>query len=292
MADLEEGVGSLFASFEKGILDIVDAESAKGRAAVSNKARAPGDGDVDAVVDAVVDVDAGAHGTNDELVAEPHERPDRVPMTYDDALQPIKWRSVIIGLLCVVMLAALYWGATLVQVYTAANDEQARPVDAIVVLGAAQFDGTPSPALAARLDRARELFEDGVADTIVTTGSNREGDRFTEGFSGFVYLRDAGVPEEAIVTITNGGDTYRQITATKVQLDERDLTTALLVSDRYHSYRLRSIAEDVGIEAYVAPTSIEPTTRDYVRETTAVSIGRIVGYRRLSNWAADPEVAD
>ena len=66
-----------------------------------------------------------------------------------------------------------------------------------------------------------------------------------------------------------------------------DLTTALLVSDGYHSHRLRSIADEVGVEAYVAPTSIEATGSDLVRETTAVSIGRLLGYRRLSNWATE-----
>ncbi|MGI9624988.1 MAG: YdcF family protein, partial [Acidimicrobiales bacterium] len=85
-------------------------------------------------------------------------------------------------------LAVLYVGITFVQVWQASRDDQAGPVDAIVVLGAAQYDGRPSPVLEARLRAAFELYEQGHASVIVTTGSNQEGDRFTQGFAGFSFL--------------------------------------------------------------------------------------------------------
>lgn len=193
-------------------------------------------------------------------------------------------RRALLVAVVVVGLGALYWFVTLVQVVVAADDDEARAVDAIVVLGAAQFDGTPSPVLAARLDRALALYRSGQAELIITTGSNQEGDRFTEGFSGFVYLREAGVPEEFILNIVDGADTYQQLTAAQAQLVERGLDSVLLVSDGYHTKRLRGIADEIDLEAWVAPTGIEASARDYVREATAVSIGRIVGYRRLSAW--------
>ena len=84
---------------------------------------------------------------------------------------------------------------TFLQVLHASGEDSREAADAIVVLGAAQYDGEPSPVLASRLDHAYELWETGVADIVVTTGSNRPGDRFTEGYAGFEYLRFAGIPE-------------------------------------------------------------------------------------------------
>ena len=191
---------------------------------------------------------------------------------------------MVVGLAVVFAVALAYWLVTLAQVVAAADDDETRGVDAIVVLGAAQFDGTPSPVLAARLDRALELYRGGFGDVVMTTGSNQEGDRFTEGFSGFVYLREAGVPEDAILTIVDGADTYEQLTAAQAQLFGRGLDSVLLVSDGYHTHRLRGIAGEIGLDAFVAPTDVDASTRDYLREATAVSVGRILGYRRLSAW--------
>lgn len=209
----------------------------------------------------------------------------RVPAgrTSEDVLGPIRWRRVLLGLLAVLLLGVIYFIATLLQVWAAADNDETRAVDAIVVLGAAQFDGRPSPVFAARLDRALELYDLGIAERIVTTGSNQVGDRFTEGFSGYVYLLERGVPDAALIPIVDGGDTWQQLSATAVQLNEFGLSSVLLVSDGYHSYRLLAIADEVGIEAYVSPTEVEPTFRDYMREAAAVSIGRIFGYRRISS---------
>lgn len=224
-------------------------------------------------------------------------RPPRPGMTYEEILEgsPRRIRTFVVGLFVVVLLGALYWFATLWQVWDASDADAGTRIaaiervgspsyDAIAVLGAAQFDGTPSPVFQARLDRALELWNGGLAPVIVTTGSNQVGDRFTEGFSGFVYLRENGVPEDDIVTIVDGDDTFTQMTATQNEIQQRELETVLLVSDGFHSYRLTEIAEEIGLEAFVSPTGVAATRDDWIRETTAVSIGRIFGYRRLSAW--------
>ena len=316
--ELEEGLGHLIGAFERGVINIADAEGKKRRGDKAEpserpapKPRAPRKGMTyeealaprrkrrqpvtvsdtgdDSSRGSVAEPTADSTYAADEIGG--NESADAVAprpgMTYDEALKPIRWRRFFLAILGVLLLGAIYWGVTYLQVSTSADDDETRPADVAVVLGAAQFDGTPSPVLAARLDRALELWNDGTVAYVATTGSNQEGDRFTEGFSGFVYLREAGVPEEAILTIIDGADTYQQISASWVQMQERELTSALLVSDGYHSHRLRSIADEVGVEAYVAPTSIEATTDDLIRETTAASIGRLLGYRRLSNWATE-----
>src|SRR5690606_27720941 len=122
---------------------------------------------------------------------------------------------------------------TFVQVWHASTQDDERPSEAIVVLGAAQYDGRPSPVLQARLDRAYELYRAGVAPLIVTTGANQEGDRFTEGYVGFDYLRNRGVPEDDLLVITDGVNTWEELSATANQLRPLGLDRVVLVSDGY-----------------------------------------------------------
>lgn len=233
--------------------------------------------------------DAGpAKAEHDEPAAIGDETPlaERQPnpdaLTYDDVLKPIRWKWMLGFGFTLVLIGAVYFGATLLQVRAAADEDVRDPADIIVVFGAAQFNGTPSPVLAARLDHAFDLYEDGVSDLIATTGSKAEGDAFTEGFSGYVYLRDLGVPDSDIVTVVDGENTWQQMSASATQMQERDLTTALLVSDGYHSFRLQAIADELGVQAWVSPTSTDATMGNYIRESTAVSLGRLIGYRRVS----------
>lgn len=181
---------------------------------------------------------------------------------------------------CIVLA---YLVITFLQVWQASNDDEARAVDAIVVLGAAQYDGRPSPVLEARLEHALELYDAGYADLIVTTGANQPGDRFTQGFAGFEYLRNQGVPEDAILVVVDGTDTWEELSATANVLFERDKSSVLLVSDPYHNLRATAIAEEVGLEAYASAADTPATFRQLLRETAAVSIGRIIGFRRVSN---------
>ena len=181
-------------------------------------------------------------------------------------------------------LGVLYVGITFIQVLVASGADEREAADAIVVLGAAQYDGEPSPVLAGRLDHAEELWSDGLAPIVVTTGSNLPGDRFTEGFAGYAYLRDAGIPDEALLVITDGASTWEQLAATARQLRLRDLDSVILVSDPYHALRLTQIADEVGLDASVSSTDGSSSIRQLLRETAAVSLGRILGYRRVDNW--------
>lgn len=258
LGPIESGIASLFVSFEKGVIGLL--------------------GEAD-------DIDSDASVKREVTPREQREIPPG--RTYDEVLVPFRWKPFFIGLLALAALLAAYFALNYALVRGAADDDDTRQADVVVVLGAAQFDGTPSPVFANRLDHAYELWSEDLADLIITTGANQEGDRFTEGFSGYLYLREQGVPDEAIVTVVDGTDTWEQLTATHTQMTARGLESALLVSDGYHNYRLREIADEIGIEAWVSPTDLAPNDRSYIREATAVSIGRVVGYRRLSAFRDD-----
>ena len=198
-------------------------------------------------------------------------------------LMQVPWRRL---LLIVAGLGVAYVAFNFVSVLVASGRDDRVPVDAIVVLGAAQYDGEPSPVFAGRLDHALELWIEGLAPLIVTTGSNQEGDRVTEGFAGFEYLRFAGVPEDDLLVVTDGSSTWEQLAATARQLRRLGLDSVLLVSDPYHALRLTQIAGEVGLEAEVSSTDGRTSHSNLLRETAAVSLGRLLGYRRVDNWSS------
>jgi len=190
-------------------------------------------------------------------------------------------RVVVLGALVAISLLLFYVFVTFVQVWNASRADEAHPADTIIVLGAAQYDGRPSPVLQARLDRAVELYEQGIADTVIVTGGNQVGDRVTEAFSGYQYLRNQGIPEDAILLEVDGANTYEQLSASKLIMDNHGLETAVVVSDPYHSYRIGQISGEVGIDAAVSSTDSHTSVSSLVRETGAVAIGRIISFRRL-----------
>ncbi|MEO7557331.1 MAG: YdcF family protein [Acidimicrobiales bacterium] len=183
----------------------------------------------------------------------------------------------------VVAIAILYVGATFVQVWWASRQDDAQPAQAIIVLGAAQFDGRPSAVLAARLDHALELYQHGVAPLVVVTGGNQPGDRFTEAEASANYLEARGVPGSAIERETTSTNSYGELAAAARFLHDRGITKVVLVSDPFHSFRIDAIADDVGLDALVSPTGSSPVSgfdklTAMGRETFAVAIGRITGY--------------
>lgn len=196
-----------------------------------------------------------------------------------------RWRRWLLraaGLL--VLVSTVYVAVTFIQVWRASSDDGTEMSDAIVVLGAAQYDGRPSPVLEARLQRGRELFMDGLAPYIVVTGGRQDGDTYTEATSGYNWLVDRGVPDEAILKEVQGRTTYESLAATARFLRERDLDEVLLVTDGYHALRARGIASDVGLVPHVSTVDGDgATVMPLARETVAVSVGRIIGYRRLDN---------
>ena len=184
-------------------------------------------------------------------------------------------------LLAIPVLVVGYLGITFVQVRSAAGRDDRTPVDASVVLGAAQYDGRPSPVLKRRLDHALELYRADVAPEIVLTGGKRDGDRFTEAFTGFKYLRQAGVPDDALVIISDGANTWESLAAAARQLKAQGDNRIVLVSDPYHNERLLGTAEELGLSAGVSSTGAQASLRQLAGETAAVALGRLIGYRRL-----------
>lgn len=191
-------------------------------------------------------------------------------------------RPAVRFLAAVPLLGALWLAYAAVRVELVAHRQPTRSADAAVVLGAAQYDGTPSGALAGRLDRAAQLYRDGMVGVIIVTGGNQPGDRTTEGMTGFVYLRDRGVPESALLVENGSSNTWEQLLATELILDEHGLRSTILVSDPSHGRRLLDTAAELGIEAQVAPTDAPTTWRQRVRESVGVAVGDVIGFRRLA----------
>ncbi|MFV0259891.1 MAG: YdcF family protein [Acidimicrobiales bacterium] len=155
------------------------------------------------------------------------------------------------------------------------------PVTAAVVLGAAQYNGEPSPVLQARLDRAAELYTDGRVSLVVVTGGRQPTDATTEAKTGYDYLRTAGVPDEDLRLEVQGASTYESLAATSRFLAEDGITQVVLVTDAYHARRAALVAEEVGLDPQVRLTDGSPTFGRLVHETIAVSVGRIITFRRL-----------
>ncbi|MBA3289775.1 MAG: YdcF family protein [Acidimicrobiia bacterium] len=186
----------------------------------------------------------------------------------------------------VVLVVLGYYLISLFQVWSTGRSDQARAVDAIVVMGAAQYDGEPSPQLAARLDHVVELWPQRLAPLVVVTGGNQPGDRFTEAEASARYLADRGVPADAILREEVGGTTYESMQGVALLLAERGLDTVLVVTDPYHSLRSRLVAQQAGLTAYVSPTPTSVVTggRSFARhlqEAAGVAAGRIIGFDRL-----------
>ena len=134
-----------------------------------------------------------------------------------------------------------------------ASLDQDRPADAIVVFGAAEYVGHPSPVFRARLDHARELFARGMAPLIITTGGAGRDPKFSEGQVGRDYLAKHGVPDVNLIAETQGTDTEHSARRVAVIMDANNLKSALLVSDAYHLYRARRMMEREGIVVYTSP---------------------------------------
>jgi len=187
----------------------------------------------------------------------------------------------------------LYFVVSLVQVWNAGRDDsflQSRStVDAIVVLGAAQYDGRPSPQLRARLDHVVRLWNMPVAPTVVVTGGKQTGDRFTEAEASRDYLVSRGLPVEVIVIESRGESTYQSLEAVRDAARANQWQRLVLVSDPYHLKRAQLVAEELGMDAEVSATrdgvvSGSGALRRNVREALGIMVGRITGFRQLESW--------
>ena len=159
-----------------------------------------------------------------------------------------------LGLLALAAAVAAYLIVTAVQVVHTASLEEIRPADAIVVFGAAEYSGRPSPVLKARLDHAFDLYQRHVAPVLITTGGAAADPKFSEGGVGRDYLLKRGVPENALIAETQGSDTSQSAKRVAVIMQANGLRSCVAVSDAYHVFRIRKLLEHEGIgPVYVAP---------------------------------------
>jgi uncharacterized SAM-binding protein YcdF (DUF218 family) len=186
----------------------------------------------------------------------------------------------------VVLLSGGFVAGCAIVVWRAAHHDDASELDradAIVVLGAAQYDGEPSPVFAGRLDHAALLYEQGRADRVLVLGAGQPGDRFTEAEAGMSYLAGQGVPTEAIVAVPEGHSTFESLEAAVPVMRDAGLNSAFLVSDPWHNARVERMARDLGIDGHASATwqsaATSPDTRfeGYVRETFAYLYYRLFG---------------
>ncbi len=193
----------------------------------------------------------------------------------------VRIMAVVVGVLVTYLLV------TAVQVWLTGRRYEPRAAGAIVVMGAAQYNGVPSPDLAARLDQAVVLWKGHDASTVMVTGSKEPGDRFTEAEASYRYLVAAGIPGRDILE-SGGSDSWANLAQAAPVLKARGDGTVLIVSDPFHEARSLAIATDVGLVAYPTPAQHSPITGwstlpYYAKETVGVAVGRIIGFDRLSS---------
>ncbi|WP_414940475.1 YdcF family protein [Amycolatopsis sp. cmx-11-51] len=194
-------------------------------------------------------------------------------------------RRIVAGALLIVVAVI---GGTAFRVWQVAREDVRDQADVIVVLGAAQYNGRPSEIFQARLAKAKTLYDQGVAKTIVTAGGKKADDNYTEAQAGAQWLRKRGVPASATLPVGEGSDTLRSLRAVAEQVQKRGWKTAVLVSDPWHSFRARAMADDLGLESWTSPTHHGPVVQ--TRETQARYIVRETGallYYRLTKSPVD-----
>jgi uncharacterized SAM-binding protein YcdF (DUF218 family) len=182
-------------------------------------------------------------------------------------------RTVVRFVLGTLLVGVLVVAGLAVHTQVVAGQDDRDPTDVILVLGAAQYNGDPSPVFQARLDHARTLFDEGVAPAVVTVGGGQLGDATTEGAAGREYLVDLGIDPDALVAVGTGGDTLLSLRAAAPVLAERGWDSVTLVTDPYHAARAERMARDLGWDVRVSSVGEGPSVqggvelRYLVRET-------------------------
>ena len=168
----------------------------------------------------------------------------------------VKWGTALT--LALIVAISIYWFYLYKEIRAQAVIDEARQADAIVILGAAQYNGRPSPVLKARLDHAYELYKNGFAHAIITTGSYGPDPNFSEAHVSTQYLVEHGVDIATIITEQGSGSTHDSIMASAGLMHAKGWNTALVVSDGFHLFRLKRMFEDQGILAYTSPALDSP----------------------------------
>ncbi|HET7232252.1 MAG TPA: YdcF family protein [Longimicrobium sp.] len=160
------------------------------------------------------------------------------------------------------LLLVAGWALLLAAIAFYGRRDEARQADAIVVLGAAQYNGHPSPVLEARLDHAIDLYRRGIAKTVIMTGGQAPGDTVSEAVVSRRYAVKAGVPRGAILVETTGMTTRESMAAVGRLMHDRRMGTAVLVSDPFHMLRLKLLAWQVDVKGLTSPTHTSPISRN------------------------------
>jgi len=181
---------------------------------------------------------------------------NRAAKAREKAKHAVKIVRRILTVAVVAVFALWVISATAVLIW--ASRDEARPAQAIVVLGAAQYAGKPSPVLRARLDHALDLWNRHLSALLILTGGTGSGDTTSEAAVGRTYARKHGVPDSAILVENEGRTTSESMRAVAGMLEVRGLQTALLVSDPFHMLRLRILARRFGFTPYTSPTQTSP----------------------------------
>jgi uncharacterized SAM-binding protein YcdF (DUF218 family) len=152
-----------------------------------------------------------------------------------------------------------------------AGKQELHPADAIIVFGAAEYEGRPSPVFRARLDHADALFRQGLAPVIITTGGAAADPKFSEGGVGHDYLMRKGVPESALIAETQASDTAESARRVSKIMQENHMTRCIAVSDAYHMFRIRRLLAHQGLQVFLAP---RPNSRPKSPWQSAVALTR------------------
>lgn len=198
-----------------------------------------------------------------------------------------RMRALFVRATAVLVAVAIgYLAITFGQVATAAAAPSAPRGDAIVVLGAAHYQGRPSPVFSGRLDHAADLYLAGVSPIVVVTGGRQPGDVVSEANVADAYLQRRGVPAAALRLEVDGRTSYESLAASARFLRAEGIEDVVLVSDGWHLARSAAIARDVGLDPTVSATPVSPYStvgalQQMLRETFALALGRLIGYRRL-----------
>ncbi len=198
----------------------------------------------------------------------------------------VRRHPVLSGIFLLALAVLAVVGVTAVAVWRAAHHDDASEIetaDLIVVLGAAQYDGEPSPVFTGRLDHAALLYQQGRASQVVVVGGNRPGDQTTEAEAGRDYLIAKDLPADDVVAEPVGHTTYESLRALASWMRERGLDSAFLVSDPWHNLRVEKMASDLGFEGHASATWTSAAKTEgtrlggYVRETFAYIYYRFTG---------------
>lgn len=198
----------------------------------------------------------------------------------------VRRHRVLAGIAIVLLAVLVVVGASAITVWRAAHTDDAshvERVDVIIVLGAAQYDGTPSPVFQGRLDHAVLLYRQGRADRVMVVGSKAPGDTTTEAQAGRDYLVSQGIPAGAAFAEPVGRTTYESLVGAADYMRRHGMKSAFLVSDPWHNARIKRMASDLGFQGYASATwtsaarSEETRSTGYVRETLAYLYYRVFG---------------